>query len=324
MKWFLKLVLTLMPWCWAALFASEIVAVMLPRKDDALHAREFGRLPVLLGGRIQPFDSVARNSLLQIRSTGDVPLEQVPSWQFWHHPKKLKSSEWLLEVIARPEMADTRPVFLIHHSDLLGELKLEGKGVEKSGLHYFAFNELRPVVDEIMRQGQKAGETKSADQTPFQKQVLKLANAIQLYQRLKYTVQPEEADNFAKELAEFQRNLGPVQAALQANDKGEAMNNDVIRKVAEPVRQFQAMAEAGYAMIVPPLDPRETPGALANRRGKSAGFFAHGQNPSCDDLVCGHGNGLSREQGRGFQPFPGGLPGMAGVQVRQGGFQGQG
>ncbi|MGO8678062.1 MAG: cytochrome c biogenesis protein [Limisphaerales bacterium] len=259
MKWFLKLVLTLMPWCWAALFASEIVAVMLPRKDDALHAREFGRLPVLLGGRIQPFDSVARNSLLQIRSTGDVPLEQVPSWQFWHHPKKLKSSEWLLEVIARPEMADTRPVFLIHHSDLLGELKLEGKGVEKSGLHYFAFNELRPVVDEIMRQGQKAGETKSADQTPFQKQVLKLANAIQLYQRLKYTVQPEEADNFAKELAEFQRNLGPVQAALQANDKGEAMNNDVIRKVAEPVRQFQAMAEAGYAMIVPPLDPRETP-----------------------------------------------------------------
>ncbi|HXP60033.1 MAG TPA: cytochrome c biogenesis protein CcsA [Dongiaceae bacterium] len=256
----MKRFLRLLPWCWVALFAAEIIAVMVPKKDAALHAREFGRLPVLLGGRIQPFDSVARNALLQIRSTGDLPLEQVPSWQFWHHPKKLKSSPWLLEVMTSPDTADTRPIFLIHHSDLLGELKLEGKGVAKSALHYYAFNDLKPVVNEIMRQGQQASETKSADQTTFQKQVLKLANAIQIYQRLKYTLEPEEADNFAKDLAEFQANLGPVQAAVLANEKGEAMDKEVVRKVAEPVRRFQVMAEAGYAMVVPPLDPQAGPG----------------------------------------------------------------
>jgi cytochrome c-type biogenesis protein CcsB len=256
MKWFLKL----LPWCWVALFGAEIVAVMLPRKEGALHAREFGRLPVLVGGRVQPFDSVARNSLLQIRSTGDLPLEQVPSWKFWRHPRKLKSSEWLLEVMTRPETADARPIFLIHHSDLLGELKLEGKGVGRSGLYYFTFNELKPVVDEVMRQAQKASETKSADQTTFQKQVLKLANAIQLYQRLEYTLEPEEADNFARDLAEFQSNLGPVQAAIQANEKGEAMDQEAVRKVAEPVRRFQMMAEAGYAMIVPPLEAQGASG----------------------------------------------------------------
>jgi ABC-type transport system involved in cytochrome c biogenesis permease subunit len=256
MKWFLKL----LPWCWVALFGAEIVAVMLPRKEGALHAREFGRLPVLVGGRVQPFDSVARNSLLQIRSTGEVPLEQVPSWKFWRHPKKLRSSEWLLEVMTRPEVADTRPIFLIHHSDLLGELKLEGKGVGRSGLYYFTFNELKPLVNEVMRQAQGASETKSADQTTFQKQVLKLANAIQLYQRLEYTLEPEEADNFARDLAEFQSNLGPVQAAIQANEKGEAMDQEAIRKVAVPVRRFQMMAEAGYAMIVPPLEAQGASG----------------------------------------------------------------
>ncbi|MGO9200390.1 MAG: cytochrome c biogenesis protein [Limisphaerales bacterium] len=250
----MKCLLKLLPWCFAALFASEIVAVMLPKKEGALHAREFGRLPVLVGGRIQPFDSLARNSLLQIRSTGDLPLEQVPAWKFWRHPRKLKSSQWLLEVMTRPETADTRPIFLIHHSDLLGELRLEGKGVGRSGLYYFTFNELKPVLDEIMRQGQKASETKSADQTPFQKQVLKLANAIQLYQRLKYTLEPQEADNFAKDLAEFQNNLASAQAAFQAADKGEAADKEALRKVTEPVRRFQAMAEAGYARIVPPLD----------------------------------------------------------------------
>ena len=102
----MKTLYRLLPWMFVALFATEIVAVLLPKKDGEFHVREFGRLPVLLNGRIQPFDSVAHNSLLQIRSTGDVPLELVPSWKFWHHPKKLKATEWLLEVMLRPEQAD--------------------------------------------------------------------------------------------------------------------------------------------------------------------------------------------------------------------------
>ena len=109
----MKSLIKLIPWFFVALFGAEIVAVMMPKQEGEYHVREFGRLPVLLNGRIQPFDSVARNSLLQIRSTGDVPLEVVPSWQFWHHPKKLKSTERLLEVMFTPELADTRTVFLI-------------------------------------------------------------------------------------------------------------------------------------------------------------------------------------------------------------------
>src|SRR5258707_8905498 len=105
-RWF-----KILPWLFLALFATEIVAVLVPKKDGEFHTREFGRLPVLLGGRIQPFDSVARNTLLQIRSTGDVPLELLPSWQFWRHPK-LKSTEWLLEVFFKPDVAKTRPIFL--------------------------------------------------------------------------------------------------------------------------------------------------------------------------------------------------------------------
>src|SRR3989441_3443727 len=138
----MKLLIRIVPWFFVAIFGAEILAVMLPKKDGAYHLREFGRLPVLLNGRIQPFDSVAHNSLLQIRSTGDVPLEEVPSWKFWHHPAKLKSTEWLLEAMLRPEQADERPIFLIHHPDLIGELKLGDKGIKKSSLRYYTYNEL--------------------------------------------------------------------------------------------------------------------------------------------------------------------------------------
>jgi ABC-type transport system involved in cytochrome c biogenesis permease subunit len=248
----MKKLLRFVPWLFVALFASEIVAVMLPKKDGEFHVREFGRLPVLMNGRIQPFDSVARNSLLQMCSMGDVPLEVVPDWQFWHHPKKLKSTEWLLELMTRPEVADTRPVFLISHSDLLGELKLQDKGINKDGLRYYTFEEIKPVLDVIAEQGRRAAEVKSETQTAFQKQVTKLANAVMLYQRLKITLQPEGLDDFAQELANLQKDLGPARQAAAASEKGLPYDREAIERLATPLQNFKMMAEYGEALIVPP------------------------------------------------------------------------
>lgn len=274
----MKSLFKLIPWLFVALFGAEIIAVMLPKQDGEYHVREFGRLPVLLSGRIQPFDSVARNSLLQIRSTGDVPLEDVPSWKFWHHPKRLKSTEWLLEVMTRPEIADTRPIFLIHHAELLGELKLQDKGVEKSGLRYYTFNELEPLFKEINEQAQKAGEVKAEDQTTFQKQVGKLANALTLYQRLKASLQPDGVDDFAQQLADFQKNLGPAQVAAQASESGKDFDKAALQKIAEPLQAFQLMARFGYPLIIPPQTPTEarnnwqTMGASLLESAKAAQF----------------------------------------------------
>ncbi len=191
-------------------------------------------------------------------------IEQVPSWKFWHHPKKLKSTAWLLEVMTRPEVADTRPIFLIHHAELLGELRLQNKGVDKSGLRYYTFNELKPLLGEINDQARRAGEAKSDAQDAFQKQVEKLANALWLYQRLKFTLQPEGADNFARELADFQKNLGPAQVAAQASDSGKPFDKEALARIAQPVQDFQTMAQFGYPLVVPPLDPTDSQRPLAN------------------------------------------------------------
>ncbi|HOB33078.1 MAG TPA: hypothetical protein PKH32_09385, partial [Verrucomicrobiota bacterium] len=187
----MKKLLSLVPWLCLGLFAVEMAAVMAPRKSGDLHTAEFGKLPVMMGGRVQPLDSVARNALLQIRSTSDVPLEMVPSWKFWHHPEKLRSSEWLLEVFFKPEVADTRPIFLIHHPDLLSEFDLEEKGIEKSGLRYYTFQEIATIWDGVTERARHASEVEDAQRTSYQKQVLKLYNVMALYQRLKNSVQPE-------------------------------------------------------------------------------------------------------------------------------------
>jgi len=260
----MKTLLKLLPWLCLALFVADIVAVLAPKKEGDLHAAEFGRLPALLNGRVQPLDSIARNSLLQIRSTGDLPLEMLPSWQFWRHPKKLKSSEWLLEVFFKPDAADNRPIFLIHHPDLISEFKLGDKGIEKSGLRYYTYNEIADSIPEVFSQAGTASELKAAEQTSYQKQVLKLANAINIYQRLKNSAGPEGATNMVKMLADFEAALPNGLKAMRAQQMGGTVNQaalDAFMRVAQP---FERAANQAYPRLIPPPDPKEDRNAWAN------------------------------------------------------------
>ncbi len=252
----MKFIYKVLPWFFVALFGAEIVAVFTPKGEGEFHVREFGRLPVLMNGRIQPFDTVGRNALLQIRSTGDVPLEQVPSWKFWHHPKKLRSSEWLLEVLYRPQVADTRPIFLIHHPDLLSELNLTGKGVEKSGLHYFTFKELEPVLDEAQEQGNRARRVDDKQRTAVQKQAIKLHNAIFVYQMMKAAARPPSWGDFQAELSSFEKNLPAGLAAMKAREAGKTYDESTLSTFWTPVSEFLTLARdanAGqtYPLVVP-------------------------------------------------------------------------
>lgn len=287
-----------LPWFFLALFATEMVMVLLPKKEGVLHSREFGRLPVLLNGRIQPLDSVARNSLLQIRSTGDVPLEEVPSWKFWHHPKKLNSTEWLLEVFFKPAVADTRPIFLIHHPELISELKLGETGVEKSGLRYYTFAELDAVLDEISTQGRKAGAVEDAQRTTYQKQVLKLANAISLYHRLKNSIQPEGTHSLVDLIAEYQAALPAGIAAFRAQQSGGQPDMAALRKFAEPAQRFEAIANLAVPLVVPPADRAADKDAWVNVGASLLGTIQTGEiDPAVNYFArmasaCAHDNAV--------------------------------
>ena len=260
----MKAILKYLPWFCLAIFATEIVVVMKPRQDAELRVAEFGRLPALLNGRIQPLDSVARNSLLQIRSTGDVPLELLPSWQFWRHPNKLRSTEWLLEVCFKPAVADTRAIFLIHHPDLISELKLGDKGIEKSGLRYYPYNDLKPLVSEIFSQAGTASDVEAAQQTTYQRQVLKLANAINIYQRLKNSIQPENVTNFVQLLADYQAALPAGVTAMRAQQTGGDVDDIALQRFLRIGQQFEAAANKSYPRVIPPPAPVKDRDAWSN------------------------------------------------------------
>jgi cytochrome c-type biogenesis protein CcsB len=250
-----------MPWLLLALFLSEVIAVVAPKKDGVFHVRGFATLPVLMNGRIQPFDSVARNALLQIRATADVPLEEIPSWQFWHHAKKLKSTEWLLELMTKPMAAADRPVFLIHNPELLGDLKLEDKGIDKSGLRYYTYNQIQPVIPEIMEQNFRAAKIEDAIRTPLQRQVMKLANAISVYEHLRYTLKPEDTGDFYDGLQKMQPAFQAGVDAVNAKEAGKEYDHEAYERIMRIVQggsELQKDPSAGrlYPLAVPPPEPQ--------------------------------------------------------------------
>jgi cytochrome c-type biogenesis protein CcsB len=252
-----KLLLKLVPWLFLALFATEIIAILVPKPDKTFQIQEFGRLPVLLNGRIQPLDSVGRNVLLQIRNTSDVPLEEKKSYEFWKHPKKLKASEWMMEVMMHPELADTRPIFLIHHPDLINELELRGKGIEKSGLFYFTFNQLTNCIPKIEKEGRQVMEVEAQQRTAYQKQVANLYNAMMLYQRLKHSLKPDNVDDFAAELAAFEKSLAPGLAAFRAQRAGQAFDKAALDAFIGHLSGYDNVASLAHPLLVPPDDPKD-------------------------------------------------------------------
>src|SRR5439155_14638372 len=135
----------ILPWVAAALAAAGILSTMRSKPETGFHAREFGKLPVLLNGRIQPLESVAANSLLQLRKKRNVLLE-ADNLKWWQHPPEMTASQWLVEVLMKPETANERKIFRIDHPDLLSLLKLPAN--EK----HFSFNDLTNSFDEVDKQ----------------------------------------------------------------------------------------------------------------------------------------------------------------------------
>ena len=169
-----------LPWVITAIMTLWIVSNLREDKETtAYNVEAFSRLPVLLNGRIQPIDSVARNALLMLRGKSTVLLVDKPQelMGFFEKAKakKLTPAEWFLEATTRPDTADTRYVFRIDNQEVLGLLKLP---IERK---YFTFAELEEGWSEVEKQANRIQEVEKIDpaaQTPFEKEIVKLRSAL--------------------------------------------------------------------------------------------------------------------------------------------------
>jgi ABC-type transport system involved in cytochrome c biogenesis permease subunit len=238
-------------------FAAWIVSGMRPPKNPTdFKLDEFGRLPVLANGRIQPLDSFARNTLLSIHGTQTVR----PSTNDPAQTRILSAREWLLEVMANPQQADKRRIFRIETLDLRNLL-----GAREGRLGQLAQNELAPKLDEVIKEAQqllKMEEDTGRDpqlRNGYERDLMHLYQSMIMYKRLKNAIQPEDGRDFKAELKIFREAIPPALAALQQHQTGNfesARTNESIQLLSTFTGRYQDMTRWGHPMLAPPLNPR--------------------------------------------------------------------
>jgi ABC-type transport system involved in cytochrome c biogenesis permease subunit len=237
-----------------------------PKNPTDFDVAGFGRLPVLLNGRIKPVDTVARTTLLTLQGRQRVKNPE------HSEPYVPSPTAWLLDVIYRPELADTYTTFKIDNQELLG---LIGKSTDALQVKYdsgfkrtmavlgflpghhsrFSYNELTPFLEEIERQSQLAISTDSKARTPFQRAVLTLRGNLSTYQRLKYSFIASDSPDFFAELTAFEANLKKSIEAAANRQAGKPHDADSLRAALESVTRYEALSEFTYVRPIPSSDP---------------------------------------------------------------------
>jgi ABC-type transport system involved in cytochrome c biogenesis permease subunit len=274
----------------ALLFAVVFVGKTLlpPRNSGAFDLVGFGRLPVLVNGRIKPLDTVARSSLLQLQGRQRVSSPTISE------PLVSSPTEWLAEVVFRPEKADTLPTFAIDNPELLA---LIGKTDENLRINYddtakkilsivgfipsryrrFSLEEIQPHIAAIQEQAKLADPVEAAVRTPFQRAVLQLYQNLVHYQRLRHAFVAPGREDFLGDLLKFQDNVAAGVAAVRAKQAGEKYDEEAFKAMTEIGERFVVMAESTNFLVIPPEAGETDPSAWKPAGGALLETFRTGR-----------------------------------------------
>jgi len=223
-------------------------------KDKDFVFGEFGQLPLTANGRIVPLDSLARNSLLEIREKQTINLEPWKGWS--EHPQILPATEWLANVMLNSAVADAWPCFRVDNPDLVSLLKLPDKGAQSDGKHY-SWNQMQPAMETLEKENTRVQSVESANRTAYENAIAKLHQRLMLYAQLKSSVQPADASDWPAELAAFEQLIPAGVAALTAEQAGKAYDKTNFAAFAGYIERFQFMASLEPPLILPPNGAHE-------------------------------------------------------------------
>ena len=212
--------------------------------DSDFDLEAFAELPVQVGGRIKPLDSVARNTLLILSARQKVVTDEGVT---------LSPIEWFLDLTMRPERADTYPVFKIEFPDDLGLV-----GLAEQGQRYYSFNELLPFSEELSR---LHGEINPAPElrSPYEKQIADINNGLIRYHRVMHSLHPiGGAERLDRLVDEYQSYLATIQAGmveLRKQQAGQEFDAALLKRFITFADDYLKLSTTAHLRVVPPPPP---------------------------------------------------------------------
>ena len=220
-------------------------------KDKDFAFTKFGELPVTANGRVQPMDSLARNSLLSLHDKQTLDLEP---WKEWYEKQtSISAIEWLANVMMNPAAADDWPLFKVDHPDLVSLLKLPEKSklLKQDGMH-FSWNQIQPSLESFDKENQRVQKIDAANRTTYENAVARMQQRLTLYVQLRNTVQPADASDWPAELAAYEKMIPAGVAAIKAQQAGKEYDKTNFNTFVAFIERYQFMSQLEPPLILPP------------------------------------------------------------------------
>ncbi len=232
----------LLPAIIVALVTLWLVSAAMPKRPagDQFDLVAFGKLPLADHGRVKPIDTLARTSLRKISDRDRFEDKQ---------GQKRPAVQWLLDMVARPEVFDTHKVFRIHNLEVLDTLGLE----RRKGFRYSlaeirgSGGEMREELAKFDRQVDAARKKDAEDLTFYDRKVLKVDGRFRTFTGLLSAFRPLDFPEF------------PSEAEFAADEEAAVKRLQEIRRLMAAASQSEQMlARISAPLAVPILDAKES------------------------------------------------------------------
>jgi ABC-type transport system involved in cytochrome c biogenesis permease subunit len=228
------------PWIISLVLLGWAISKMLPPKEPlGFDVPGFGKLPVLVDGRVMPMDTLARVTLSEMNHHGAYTTAsgntELPS-------------RGLMEILMRPEHSDTAKLFEVSNQevvDLFGSQDAKGQFV------LYSFNELKPFFGEIEKQAGLAAQTEAETRNPFERGIIKLRDSLRLYLELKNTLEAEDSPDFGEEIRAFEMAIQPGLQAVRDRDANKPFDQRDFERILFFTQRYQNLTLAKYAYAIP-------------------------------------------------------------------------
>ncbi len=250
-----------------------------PANRTEFDTEGFGRLPVLLSGRLKPLDTVARTSLLLLQNRQRV---KNPAGE------ALPPHQWLLDVAFKPELADTYKHFRIDNNEVLALFHLTT--TDGDGGVRFSFDQLKAHLEEFEQQIDRAAQIESPQRTAYEREVMKLRERLTTYLDLRFSLQLPQSEDFAAEVSHFGSILPAALTATRDKRDGKPADDALVHELAEFLRKFQFLSSRSRLLAIPPPTTATDPNAWSTLGDALLGAFGTGavSPPVRDYAALGH------------------------------------
>lgn len=161
----------------AILIFSWVISDIFKTQFDGYDFKYASSLPVLHNGRLKPMDSVVRHTLVSLHEKQSLTVEG----------KSYAPNIWFFEMITNQDKPDRYAFFRFLNPD---KVMPQFLGLNQSKKSY-SFLEMKPALPIVFENYDKAKSIPSKQQSPFQRDVVTLANRLIVYQQAKLTLFPE-------------------------------------------------------------------------------------------------------------------------------------